>query len=76
LFIEVEKIKYPIEILSKPLNTKDFRKKIALVQQQPFLFSGKIIDVIRMGRSFTKEEVIESARIANAHNFIQNLPEK
>ncbi len=26
LFIEVEKIKYPIEILSKPLNTKDFRK--------------------------------------------------
>ena len=26
LFLEVEKIKYPIEILSKPLNTKDFRK--------------------------------------------------
>ncbi len=26
LFIEVEKIKYPIEILSKPLNIKDFRK--------------------------------------------------
>ncbi|MDA9697454.1 FAD-dependent oxidoreductase, partial [Candidatus Pelagibacter sp.] len=26
LFIEVEKIKYPIEILSKPLNTKDFKK--------------------------------------------------
>ncbi len=25
LFIEVEKIKYPVEILSKPLNTKDFR---------------------------------------------------
>jgi len=60
----------------KSLNTKDIRKNIALVQQQPFLFSGKIIDVIRMGRSFTKEEVIESARIANAHNFIQKLPEK
>ncbi len=26
LFIEVEKIKYPVEILSKPLNTKDFRR--------------------------------------------------
>ena len=25
LFIEVEKIKYPVEILSKPLNTKDFK---------------------------------------------------
>jgi len=60
----------------KLLNTKDIRKNIALVQQQPFLFSGKIIDVIRMGRSFTKEEVIESAKKANAHNFIQKLPEK
>jgi len=60
----------------KLLNTKDIRKNIALVQQQPFLFSGKIIDVIRMGRSFTKEEVIESAKKANAHNFIQKLPNK
>ncbi|MCR8545465.1 MAG: ABC transporter ATP-binding protein/permease [Prochlorococcus marinus CUG1432] len=60
----------------KLLNTKDIRKNIALVQQQPFLFSGKIIDVIRMGRRFTKEEVIESAKKANAHDFIQNLPEK
>ncbi len=60
----------------KILNTKDVRKNIALVQQQPFLFSGTIIDVIRMGRNFTKEEVIESARKANAHNFIQKLPEK
>lgn len=60
----------------KILNTKDIRKNIALVQQQPFLFSGTIIDVIRMGRDFSKEEVIESARKANAHNFIQKLPEK
>ena len=58
------------------LNTKDIRKNIALVQQQPFLFSGKIIDVIRMGRSFSKEEVIESAKKSNAHDFIQNLPYK
>jgi len=60
----------------KILNTKDIRKNIALVHQQPFLFSGRIIDVIKMGRNFTKEEVIESARKANAHNFIQKLPEK
>jgi len=60
----------------KLLNTKDIRKNIALVQQQPFLFSGKIIDVIRMGRSYTKEEVIESAKKANAHHFIENLPHK
>ena len=60
----------------KLINTKDLRKNVALVQQQPFLFSGRIIDVIRMGRSFTNEEVIESAKKANAHNFIQKLPDK
>ncbi len=60
----------------KLISTKDIRKNIALVQQQPFLFSGKIIDVIRMGRDFTKEEVIESAKKSNAHNFIQKLPNK
>ncbi len=60
----------------KFLNTKDIRNNIALVQQQPFLFSGKIIDVIRMGRSFTKENVIEAAKKANAHEFIQRLPNK
>ncbi len=60
----------------KLLNTKDIRENIALVQQQPFLFSGKIIDVIRMGRKFTKEEVIESAKKANAHQFIEKLPDK
>ena len=58
------------------LNSKDIRKKIALVEQQPFLFSGRIIDVIRMGRNFTKAEVIESAKKSNAHNFIQKLPDK
>jgi len=58
------------------LNTKDIRSNIALVQQQPFLFSGKIIDVIRMGRDFSREEVIKSAKLANAHHFIQKLPEK
>ena len=60
----------------KLLNTKDIRNNLAFVQQQPFLFSGKIIDVIKMGRNYTKEEVIESAKKANAHNFIQKLPKK
>ena len=58
------------------LRAKDIRTKIALVQQQPFLFSGRIIDIIKMGRNFNKEKVIESAKIANAHKFIQNLPNK
>ena len=60
----------------KSLKTKNIRTKIAIVQQQPYLFSGKIIDIIKMGRNFSEGEVIESAKIANAHNFIKNLPNK
>ncbi len=60
----------------KSIYTSDIRNNIAFVEQQPFLFSGKIIDAIRMGRDFTEEEVIEAAKKANAHQFIQNLPDK
>ncbi len=72
-------VKGSIFIDNKNLNTfstKDIRTQIALVQQQPFLFSGKIIDIIKMGRNFSKTEIIESAKIANAHKFIQKLPNK
>ena len=55
----------------KLLNTKDIRKNIALVQQQPFLFSGKIIDVIRMGRNFTKEEVTRLKIENEDHNRLK-----
>ncbi len=58
------------------LKAKSIRSKIAIVQQQPFLFSGTIKDAIKMGRSFNDEEIIQSAKIANAHNFISKLPEK
>ncbi len=60
----------------KSICSRDIRSKIALVQQQPFLFSGRIIDVIKMGRNFNEDEVIKSAKIANAHKFIQKLPNK
>ncbi len=58
------------------LSTKSIRSKIAIVQQQPFLFSGTIKDAIKMGRLFNDEEIIESAKIANAHDFINKLPDK
>ncbi len=56
------------------LKSNFIRQKVAIVQQQPFLFSGKIIDAIKMGRNVSNKKVIESAKIANAHNFIQSLP--
>ncbi len=58
------------------INTKSIRSKIAIVQQQPFLFSGTIKDAIKMGRLFDDKEIIESAKIANAHEFINKLPNK
>ena len=60
----------------KSISSKDIRLNIALVQQQPFLFSGRINDIIKMGRSFSEKDVINSAKIANAHNFIEKLPNK
>ncbi len=60
----------------RSISSIDIRSNIALVQQQPFLFSGRIIDVIKMGRNFSEEDVIKSAKIANAHEFIQKLPSK
>ncbi len=60
----------------KSISSIDIRTNIALVQQQPFLFSGRIIDVIRMGRNFSEQDVIKSAKIANAHEFILKLPGK
>ena len=60
----------------KSISSMDIRSNIAIVQQQPFLFSGKIIDVIKMGRNFSEEDVIKSAKIANAHEFILKMPNK
>ena len=60
----------------KTISSEDLRSNIALVQQQPFLFSGRIIDTIKMGRKFSDKDVFKSAKIANAHNFIQKLPNK
>jgi len=58
------------------LKSKSIRSKIAIVQQQPFLFSGTIKEAIKMGRPFNDYEVIQSAKVANAHKFINKLPNK
>jgi len=59
------------------INKFDLRKQIALVQQDVFLFSGKIIDNIRLGNVQMSQEEIQSISIAvNSHNFINNFPLK
>jgi ATP-binding cassette, subfamily B, multidrug efflux pump len=52
------------------------RETLGMVQQDTYLFSGTIMENIRYGRlEASDEEVVEAARTANAHEFIQRLPE-
>ena len=49
-------------------------KHIAMVLQEPFLFSGSILDNIRYAKSdATRDDVIEAARAVGAHTFIMQL---
>jgi ATP-binding cassette subfamily B protein len=51
------------------------RERVALVPQQPVLFSGTIGDNIRYGRLQASEaEVVAAARAAHIHEFIERLP--
>ena len=50
------------------------RKKIGIVPQETFLFGGTVFENIKYGnQDAAKEEVIEAAKKANAHDFIENL---
>jgi ATP-binding cassette subfamily B protein len=52
------------------------RKQMGIVLQDPFLFSGTIMDNIRYSRpAATDEEVIEISKSIGAHEFISRLPE-
>lgn len=49
---------------------------IAIVGQEPFLFNTTIADNIRYGRQeATLEEIIEAAKAANIHDFVESQPE-
>jgi len=59
----------------KKIKKEDLRKSLGMVLQDVNLFTGTIKENIRYGNEKTSdEEVIEAAKLANAHNFIMNLP--
>ena len=59
----------------RALRLKSLRDHIGIVQQDVYLFVGTVYDNIRYGRpDATREEVIEAAKNANAHEFIMSLP--
>ena len=58
------------------LNLTQLRESIAVVSQQPSLFTQNVLENIRYGNpTATNEQVIEAAKAAHAHDFIEDLPE-
>ncbi len=69
------------EILVDGINIRDtklssLRRNVGVVQQDVYLFAGTVIENIRYGKPDAQEaEIIEAAKLANAHDFIMSLPD-
>ena len=60
----------------KKIKKADLRKSLGMVLQDTNLFTGTIKENIKYGKeNATDEEVIEAAKLANAHDFIMRLPQ-
>lgn len=64
------------EVLIDDVNIKDYslhsvRSMMSIVTQEPILFNDSIANNIRLGKEeATEEEIVDAAKVANAHNFI------
>ena len=58
------------------LSPQVLRQQLAVVAQQPALFSGDVMHNIRYGKpEATEDEAVAAAKAAHAHDFIEQLPE-
>ncbi|BAY18414.1 ABC transporter-related protein [Anabaenopsis circularis NIES-21] len=76
-FYEVETGKITVDGIDiQDLNLRDLRRCIGLVSQDVFLFHGTVAENIAYGTfAATQEEIITAAKVAEAHEFIENLPQ-
>ena len=59
----------------KTVKTDSLRREVGMIQQDTFLFSASVRDNIAYGREdATDEEIFEAAKLAEAHEFISELP--
>ena len=73
--LEEGKIRYD-DINIKKIKKDDLRRSLAMVLQDTHLFTGTVEDNIRYGNlDATHEQIVEAAKLANAHDFIMALPE-
>ena len=69
------KIRYDGININK-INKRDLRRSLGIVLQDVNLFTGTVMDNIRYGKlDATDEECINAAKLANAHSFIERLPD-
>jgi ATP-binding cassette, subfamily B, bacterial MsbA len=60
----------------KDFDLQSFRRKMAIVSQDTFIFNASVRDNIAYGsEGATEEEILEAARLANAVEFIEAMPE-
>ena len=59
----------------RSLNLSDWRNQIAIVSQDVYIFNATVQENIAYGRlDATKDEIVAAAKLANAHEFITQLP--
>ncbi len=60
----------------RDLKKQEFRSRMAVVLQDPFIFSRSILENITLGNpNISREQAIEAAKRVNAHGFIERLPD-
>ncbi len=76
-FYEVSEGKILLDDVNiKDLTLRSLRRNVGVVQQDVYLFAGTVIENIRYGKpDASREEIIEAAKQANAHEFIMELPD-
>ena len=73
--IQDGKIRYDGINVNK-IKKADLRRSLGIVLQDTHLFTATVMENIRYGKlDATDEEVIEAAKLANAHSFIERLPQ-
>ena len=73
--IQDGKIRYDGININK-IKKKDLRQSLGIVLQDTHLFTGTVMENIRYGKlDATDEDVINAAKLANAHSFIKRLPD-
>lgn len=75
---EQGRIHIGLDEISSDITLKNLRLKLSIVSQEPTLFDRTIAENIAYGdnsRKVTMEEIIKVAKIANAHNFVIQLPQ-